>query len=53
MDSKHLIDIEASHNFKDGKFIVSMSIESDVLKVQVEDESNGDEWIGKFSANCK
>ncbi len=50
------IDIETTkrHDFKDGEYLVSMSVGSErVLKVEVEDLENGNKWLGKFDSTCK
>ena len=54
MDWKSKDEVEAQHQFKDGTFTLSMSVESgEVLKLQVEHESSGDQWMGRYNANCK
>ena len=54
MDLDSKMELEARHKFKDEEFNLSMSVENDeMLKVQVEDELTGDQWCGKFTANCE
>ena len=44
----------ARHIFNDRGYYVSMSVENeDLLKIQVEDEDSGEQWVGKYGANCK
>ncbi len=50
------IEIESTgrHEFKDGEYFISMSVGHErILKLEIEDESNGNKWLGKFEAACK
>lgn len=53
--SVHLSSVAgAKHVFKDRDYYISMSVENeDLLKIQVEDEESGEQWVGKYGANCK
>ena len=44
----------ARHVFNGRGYYVSMSVENeDLLKIQVEDEDSGEQWVGKYGANCE
>ena len=50
------IDIEttAIHDFKNGEYCLSMSVESEgILRISVEDQSTGDSRSGKFDQTCE
>ena len=48
------IDVVAKHMFKDGEYLLSMSIGDDkILRIQAEKVSTGEQWVGKFNPNCE
>ena len=54
MDGAIKNGVEARYQFKDREFCLLMSIENnEILIVQAEDESSGDQWLGRFDSNCK